>query len=156
MPCSTNIGAHGQQRKSVLLRRCYLSPHCGRNRYRKNFTQTAFSVVDCPTLAQGKNSADIHMVIDILDTLEHRTYFDKFIIFSGDSDFTPVLLRLRAHNRRTTILTIRDDAVVAYKAAADRVIDGKTFRTDAINFDICQHKPSLVSTTPMPVDNGVG
>src|SRR6185436_13612528 len=52
MPHSTNIGGHWQQRRSVLIRRCYLNPQFGRHRYRQNFTQTAFSVVDCPTLAK--------------------------------------------------------------------------------------------------------
>jgi uncharacterized LabA/DUF88 family protein len=54
-------------------------------------------VVDCPPLTQrGKTSADVYMVMDVLDALEHKTEFDEFIILSSDADFTPVLLRLRA------------------------------------------------------------
>jgi hypothetical protein len=114
------------QQRSILLRRCYMNPDLYRW-IRKAYIHTAFSVVDCPSLtAAGKNCTDIHMVLDILDTLEHRTHFEEFIIFSGDADFTPVLLRLRAHRRRTTILTI-GNAAGAYKAAADTVIDGTTF-----------------------------
>jgi hypothetical protein len=133
MPGYRESDSYALQPRSVLIRRCYLNP--GRfGRSRTHFVRTAFSVIDCPFLSgHTKNSADIHMVMDILDTLEHPTHFDEFIIFSGDSDFTPVLLRLRAHNRRTTILTI-GRAVEAYKAAADRVIDGDTFIASALDF----------------------
>jgi NYN domain len=147
MPGHNDNGNHGPQRRSVLIRRCYLNP--GRfGRSRAHFVNAAFSVIDCPFLSHyGKNSADIHMVMDILDTLEHHTHFDEFIIFSGDSDFTPVLLRLREHNRRTTILTI-GPAVEAYIAAADRVIDGPTFIEDALEFGRCRPELRLVTSTP--------
>jgi uncharacterized LabA/DUF88 family protein len=74
-------------------------------RFRPFFTRAAFRVVDCPPLTtRGKNSADIYMVLDILDALEHPTSFDEFILLSADADFTPVMLRLRAHDRRTVLL----------------------------------------------------
>jgi hypothetical protein len=71
------------------------------------------------------------MVMDILDLMHHATRFDEFIILSGDSDFTPVLLRLRAHDRRTAILTIGPVAP-AYRAASDLVISSDTFIEDAL------------------------
>ena len=48
-----------------------------------------FEIVDCPPLtAQLKNSSDIRIVMDVRDYLTHETYFDEFIILSGDADFT--------------------------------------------------------------------
>jgi hypothetical protein len=112
--------------RSILVRRCYLNPK-PYARYRPFFTRGAFRVVDCPSLtARDKNSADIQMVMDILDTMNHSTYFDEFIIMSGDADFTPVLLRLRAHDRRTIVLTTGPTAE-AYLAACDRVITEEVF-----------------------------
>jgi NYN domain-containing protein len=120
----------GKKRK-VLFRRCYLNPSQF-GRFRPYFTRSAFEVVDCPPLTSGgKTSADIHMVMDILDTLGHATRFDEFIILSGDADFTPVLLRLSKHDRRSAILAI-GPASVAYKAACDLLIDQDTFLEDAI------------------------
>jgi hypothetical protein len=120
----------GKTRK-VLFRRCYLNPSQF-GRFRPYFTRSAFEVVDCPPLTSGgKTSADIHMVMDILDTLGHATRFDEFIILSGDADFTPVLLRLSKHDRRSAILAI-GPASVAYKAACDLLIDQDTFLEDAI------------------------
>ncbi|MBX7235299.1 MAG: NYN domain-containing protein [Caldilineales bacterium] len=114
------------QPRDILIRRCYLNPR-DFGRYRPNFTRSAFSVIDCPPLtAQGKNSADIYMVMDIIDTLEHKTHFDEFIILSGDADFMPVLLRLRSHDRHTAILAA-GPASDAYKAACDIVIQEDVF-----------------------------
>src|SRR6185295_15468353 len=93
---------------------------------------SAFEVVDCPPLTSGgKTSADIHMVMDILDTLSHATRFDEFILLSGDADFTPVLLRLSKHDRRSAILAV-GPASVAYKAACDLLIDQDMFLEEAI------------------------
>jgi len=117
--------------RKILFRRCYLNPSQF-GRFRPYFTRSAFEVVDCPPLTSGgKTSADIHMVMDILDTLSHPTRFDEFILLSGDADFTPVLLRLSKHDRRSVILAV-GPASVAYKAACDLLIDQDTFLEEAI------------------------
>jgi hypothetical protein len=119
------------RRRKILFRRCYLNPSQF-GRFRPYFTRSAIEVVDCPPLTSGgKTSADIHMVMDILDTLSHPTWFDEFILLSGDADFTPVLLRLSKHDRRSAILAV-GPASVAYKAACDLLIDQDTFLEEAI------------------------
>jgi hypothetical protein len=142
--------------RSILVRRCYLNPvgeirvpqprddgtqaHRPDQRirfsdYRVYFTQAAFSVIDCPTLTgHGKNSADIVMVMDILEALDHKTQFDEFIILSGDADFTPVLLKLRVHDRRTTILTDPMTAK-AYRNACDYEVKQDDFIALALGMD---------------------
>ena len=56
--------------------------------------------------------------MDIRDILTHDTYFDEFIILSGDADFTPVLHRLRAHARRTVVFA-NDHTAQPYTALSD-------------------------------------
>jgi hypothetical protein len=120
-----------RRKRKILFRRCYLNPSQF-GRFRPYFTRSAIEVVDCPPLTSGgKTSADIHMVMDILDTLSHPTRFDEFILLSGDADFTPVLLRLSKHDRRSAVLAI-GPASVAYKAACDLLIDQDTFLEEAI------------------------
>jgi hypothetical protein len=131
MPSRENGAGAILEKRATLIRRCYLNPKLFYN-FRPYFTRSAFSVVDCPPITQrGKNSTDIQMVMDILDLMNHPTRFDEFIILSGDSDFTPVLLRLRAHDRRTAILTIGPIAP-AYRAASDLVISSDTFIEDGL------------------------
>jgi len=132
LPLRHESSAGFPRRRSILVRRCYPNPDAGFRRFRSFFTSAAFTVIDCPTLTRtGKNSSDIYMVMDILDILTHKTHFDEFIIFSGDSDFMPVLLRLRAHDRRTTTLAI-DYLPPAYKASCDLVLSEEEFIEEAL------------------------
>jgi hypothetical protein len=136
-------GHEPDTRRSILLRRCYLSPRRF-GRHRPSFTRAGFDVIDCPALTmRGKNSADIRMVIDIFDTLQHETRFDEFIILSSDSDFTPVLSRLRVHDRRTTVLTVGNISG-AYRGACDLMIGSENF----IEFGL--GKSMLPGETPQP------
>ena len=107
--------------RKLLVRRCYMNPEKFSG-FRRKFTQAAFEVIDCPPLTdQGKTSTDIHIVMDVLDTLAHPVHLDEFVILSGDADFTPLLLRLRRHDRFTTILSA-GHASAAYKASCDSII----------------------------------
>jgi hypothetical protein len=137
--------------RKILFRRCYLNPSQF-GRFRPYFTRSAFEVVDCPPLTSGgKTSADIHMVMDILDTLGHATRFDEFILLSGDADFTPVLLRRSGLERRSAILAI-GPASVAYKAACDLLIDQDTFLEDAIGATPSQTTRATASPSNSAMD----
>ncbi len=117
--------------RKILVRKCYLNPQTFQ-KYRPYFIRSAFEVVDCPPLTnQGKTSADIHIVMDILDSLSHATHFDEFMIFSGDADFTPLLLRLRQYDRRSAVLSVGYTSP-AYKAACDYVIEEDAFIETAL------------------------
>jgi hypothetical protein len=121
-------------RRDLLIRYCYLNP-VSSARYRVYFTRAGFHVVDCPPLTSaGKNSADIHIVIDVLDILGHPTRFDEVILLSADADYTPVMLRLRAHDRRTVIITSGPSAR-AFRAACDHVVGEDAFIDDALTLE---------------------
>lgn len=118
-------------RRRVLVRRCYLNPVMYQ-KYRRPFHEAGFEIVDCPPMtATGKTSTDIHLVLDTMDALMDGTHFDEFIVFSADADFSPVLRRLRRHDRRTVVFAAGAMSE-SYKASADRVIDIQTFLRDAL------------------------
>lgn len=135
----------GGPARRLLVRRCYLNPagwtepepggglaqwlgqpRLYYSRFRAEFVRAGFQVVDCPRLARLKNGADIQMALDIADALAHPTRYEEMIILSGDSDFTPLLHRLRAHDRRT-LLVAQAASAQALRAAADAVIALDTF-----------------------------
>ncbi|WP_242478228.1 NYN domain-containing protein, partial [Rubrivivax gelatinosus] len=119
------------ERRRLLVRRCYLNPNWYQT-YRHAFLRAGFEIVDCPPVtSQGKTSTDIHMVLDIVDLLQHETRCDEFIVFSADADFTPVLRKLRRYDRRTTVLAIGFPSA-AYQASADLLIDERVFLRDAL------------------------
>jgi hypothetical protein len=74
------------------------------------------------------------MVMDVVDHLGHGTYFDEFVILSGDADFTPVLHRLRAHARRTVIFA-NDYTAAPYTA----ISDGEVRESDLMALLLEQH-----------------
>ncbi len=118
-------------RRRILKRCCYLNPH-RYHEYRPYFIRAAFQVVDCPPLTnQGKTSADIHLVMDCMDALAHSTRFDEFIILSGDADFTPLLIRLQEHARRTLVLSVGYTSP-AYAAASSWRIREDWFISQAL------------------------
>jgi len=118
-------------RRRVLVRRCYLNPVMYQ-KYRRPFHEAGFEIVDCPPMtATGKTSTDIHLVLDTMDALADSTHFDEFIVFSADADFSPVLRRLRRHDRRTVVFAAGAMSE-SYKASADQVIDIQTFLRDAL------------------------
>ncbi|GAB4463446.1 MAG: hypothetical protein Kow0031_41460 [Anaerolineae bacterium] len=136
------LNADGPDTRRILIRRCYLNPQSF-SKYRPYFIRAAFEVIDCPPLTQrGKTSTDIHMVMDMLDALDHSTHFSEFIILSGDSDFTPVLLRLRKHARRSVVLSA-GYVSPAYKASCDYLIGQDDFARDALGITEEEDEPEI-------------
>ena len=87
---------------TILVKKAY----CDWDRY-KDFKPTmhaaAFELIEIPHLRQsGKNSADIRMVVDALDLCYTKSHVDTFVIISGDSDFSPLVSKLR-ENAKTVI-----------------------------------------------------
>ncbi len=87
---------------SIVVKKAY----CDWDRY-KEFKPTmhdaAFELIEIPhTRQSGKNSADIRMVVDALDLCYTKEHIDTFVIISGDSDFSPLVSKLR-ENAKTVI-----------------------------------------------------
>ncbi len=62
--------------------------------------EAAFELIEIPHVRQsGKNSADIRMVVDALDLCYTKLHLDTFVIISGDSDFSPLVSKLRENNK---------------------------------------------------------
>lgn len=129
--------------RRLLVRRCYLNPQVYQ-RFRPAFNRAGFEIIDCPAMtSEGKTSTDIHMVLDIVDLLQHDVHYDEFIVFSADADFTPVLRKLRRWDRRTTVLAIGFPSA-AYQASADLLIDQDEFVRAGLGFYESEEPPPLV------------
>lgn len=69
-------------------------------KYRKAMHNAAFELIEVPHVSySGKNSADMHMCVDALDLCYTRDHIDTFVILSGDSDFSPLVRKLRENNK---------------------------------------------------------
>lgn len=97
----------------VVLERLLLRGHivvkkayCDFDRYKefkRDLHEAAFELIEIPHVRQsGKNSADIRMVVDALDLCYTKQHLDTFVILSGDSDFSPLVSKLR-ENAKTVV-----------------------------------------------------
>ncbi|MGB5258097.1 MAG: NYN domain-containing protein [Woeseiaceae bacterium] len=87
---------------SIVVKKAY----CDWGRYKEfkaTMHEAAFELIDIPHVRQsGKNSADIRMVVDALDLCYTKSHVSTFVIISGDSDFSPLVSKLR-ENAKTVI-----------------------------------------------------
>jgi len=84
---------------SIVVKKAY----CDWERYKEfkpSMHHAGFELIEIPHVKQsGKNSADIRMVVDALDLCYTKTHVDTFVIISGDSDFSPLVSKLRENNK---------------------------------------------------------
>jgi uncharacterized protein (TIGR00288 family) len=84
---------------NIVVKKAY----CDWERYKKfkpAMHEAAFELIEIPHLRMsGKNSADIRMVVDALDLCYTKSHVDTFVIVSGDSDFSPLVSKLRENNK---------------------------------------------------------
>jgi uncharacterized protein (TIGR00288 family) len=68
--------------------------------YKRPFHEAAIELIDIPQkYYSGKNSADIKMVVDAMDLSYSKEHLDTFVIVSGDSDFSPLVSKLKENNK---------------------------------------------------------
>jgi uncharacterized protein (TIGR00288 family) len=84
---------------SIVVKKAY----CDWERYKEfkaAMHEAAFELIEIPHIRQsGKKSADISMVVDALDLCYTKSHVDTFVIVSGDSDFSPLVSKLRENNK---------------------------------------------------------
>ncbi len=84
---------------NIVVKKAY----CDWERYKEfkaTMHEAAFELIEIPHVRQsGKNSADIRMVVDALDLCYTKSHVDTFVVISGDSDFSPLVSKLRENNK---------------------------------------------------------
>jgi uncharacterized protein (TIGR00288 family) len=151
------IGARdmrGQEsfRIDVVLRRLlekgrivYKRAYCDWTRYReatKELHQQGVELIDVPhTGMSGKNSADIHMVVDALELCHAKTHIDVFALLTGDSDFSPLVAKLKENDKRVMGVGVKASSSKLLIQSCDEFI----YYDDLVRQKAAAHKP-----TPRP------
>src|SRR3972149_974152 len=107
---------------SIVVKKAY----CDWERYKEfkaPMHAAAFELIEIPHLRQsGKNSADIRMVVDALDLCYTKSHVDTFVIISGDSDFSPLVSKLRENNKYVIGIGVKDSTSDLLSANCDEFI----------------------------------
>jgi uncharacterized protein (TIGR00288 family) len=106
----------------IVAKRAY----CDWTRYREfmqEFHRNGFEMVDIPqTKMSGKNSADIRMVVDALDMCYSKGHIDTFVLLTGDSDFSPLVSKLKENDKRVLGCGVRNSTSDLLAGSCDEFI----------------------------------
>ena len=107
---------------SIVVKKAY----CDWARYRDfkaPMHEAAFELIEIPHVRQsGKNSADIRMVVDALDLCYTKAHVDTFVIVSGDSDFSPLVSKLRENNKTVIGVGVKNSTSDLLVASCDEFL----------------------------------
>src|SRR5246500_2040076 len=107
---------------SIVVKKAY----CDWDRY-KGFKapmhEASFELIEIPHVRQsGKNSADIRRVVDALDLCYTKSHVNTFVIISGDSDFSPLVSKLRENNKQVIGVGVKQSTSDLLTANCDEFI----------------------------------
>ncbi len=107
---------------SIVLKKAY----CDWDRYKAfkgHMHEAAFELIEIPhRRMSGKNSADIRLVVDALDFCHTKDHVDTFVIISGDSDFSPLVSKLRENNKKVVGVGVKNSSSDLLIANCDEFI----------------------------------
>ncbi|HEV2096144.1 MAG TPA: NYN domain-containing protein [Chthoniobacterales bacterium] len=106
----------------IVVKKAY----CDFDRYKtfkRGLHEAAFELIEIPHVRQsGKNSADIRMVVDALDLCYTKSHVDTFVIISGDSDFSPLVSKLRENDKTVIGIGVKQSTSDLFISNCDEFI----------------------------------
>ncbi len=106
----------------VVVKKAYADWDSFRN-LRKQLHETAFELIEIPHVSySGKNSADIRLVVDALDLCHTKSHVQIFAIISGDSDFSPLVSKLRENNKKVIGVGVKNSTSELLRENCDEFI----------------------------------
>ena len=124
---------------SIVVKKAY----CDWERYKEfkaTMHEAAFELIEIPHVRMtGKNSADIRMVVDALDLCYTKSHVDTFVVISGDSDFSPLVSKLRENNKVVIGIGVKNSTSDLLIANCDEFI----FYDDLVREDEAKKKRAV-------------
>jgi uncharacterized protein (TIGR00288 family) len=110
------------EKGNILIKRAY-ADWSRFGSYTKPFHEAAIELTEIPRRGEsGKNSADIRMCVDAMDLCYAKEHIDTFVLVSGDSDFSPLVSKLRENGKRVIGLGLRGSTSELLVANCDEFI----------------------------------
>jgi uncharacterized LabA/DUF88 family protein len=141
---------------SIVVKKAY----CDWERYKEfkpQMHEASFELIEIPHVRMsGKNSADIRLVVDALDLCYTKSHVNTFVIISGDSDFSPLVSKLRENDKYVIGVGVKDSTSDLLVANCDEFIfiDDlvRESRRAAANRETRQAPTAAAARRPAPVE----
>lgn len=137
----------------IVVKKAY----CDFERYKefkRDLHEAAFELIEIPHVRQsGKNSADIRMVVDALDLCYTKGHVDTFVILSGDSDFSPLVSKLRENAKKVIGLGVKNSTSDLFLNNCDEFI----YYDDLVRAETTKsrrHRPTEISLSKEELGDG--
>jgi len=134
----------------IVVKKAY----CDFERYKtfkRGLHEAAFELIEIPHVRQsGKNSADIRMVVDALDLCYTKSHVDTFVIISGDSDFSPLVSKLRENDKTVIGIGVKKSTSDLFISNCDEFI----YYDDLVRVEPTKKRPSVAATAPPAAKTG--
>ena len=131
---------------SIIIKKAY----CDWSRYQEfkaGMHEASFELIEVPHVRQsGKNSADIRMVVDALDCGYTKSQVDTYVIISGDSDFSPLVSKLRENGKTVIGVGVKNSTSELLIANCDEFI----YYDDLVRDDIRKRAAPRRRAAPRP------
>ena len=128
----------------IVVKKAY----CDFERYKtfkRGLHEAAFELIEIPHVRQsGKNSADIRMVVDALDLCYTKSHVDTFVIISGDSDFSPLVSKLRENDKTVIGVGVKKSTSDLFISNCDEFI----YYDDLVRVELAKKRPGVAATAP--------
>src|SRR5438477_6913750 len=126
----------------IVVKKAY----CDFERYKtfkRGLHEAAFELIEIPHVRQsGKNSADIRMVVDALDLCYTKSHVDTFVVISGDSDFSPLVSKLRENDKTVIGVGVKQSTSDLFIANCDEFL----YYDDLVRTEASRRRPSAALT----------
>jgi uncharacterized protein (TIGR00288 family) len=136
---------------NIVVKKAY----CDWERYKDfkaSMHEASFELIEIPHVRMsGKNSADIRMVVDALDLCYTKEHLDTFVILSGDSDFSPLVSKLRENNKIVIGVGVKNSTSDLLIANCDEFI----YYDDLVRRQPARKKEVAKEASPRPTRGGV-
>ena len=130
----------------IVVKKAY----CDFDRYKtfkRDLHEAAFELIEIPHLRQsGKNSADIRMVVDALDLCYTKGHVDTFVIISGDSDFSPLVSKLRENAKKVIGVGVKNSTSDLFIGNCDQFI----YYDDLVRAEPARTRRRTATSVPAP------
>jgi len=128
----------------IVVKKAY----CDFDRYKtfkRGLHEAAFELIEIPHVRQsGKNSADIRMVVDALDLCYTKGHVDTFVIISGDSDFSPLVSKLRENDKTVIGVGVKKSTSDLFISNCDEFL----YYDDFVRVEPAKKRGNLATRTP--------
>jgi len=135
---------------SIVVKKAY----CDWERYKEfkaAMHEAAFELIEIPHARQsGKNSADIRMVVDALDLCYTKEHIDSFVIVSGDSDFSPLVSKLRENAKTVIGIGVRNSTSDLLMNNCDEFIFYDDLAAAGLPGRVVAKRPAAAKAAPKP------